>query len=129
MSLTLSWEDNFKELFCEAYMKHVSGQDKDKCYKQASELLDTHDNEVIKKTMSPWFSMETPPTPEPAGENDGPPLHCWCAIKFKSGYGLTHLLWNPYDCCWDDNDGDDISCFSSQVAYWQPMYIPLLPNV
>ena len=31
------------------------------------------------------------------------------------------LVWNPYDECWDTEDGDDFYCHPEKVYCWMPL--------
>jgi hypothetical protein len=81
--------------------------------------------------MNEWINIQDqlPTSGEPQKDN-GPHIHCWCAINdLKEGYFVQHLAWNPYYQCWDSEDEDDVSRFSKRVSYWQLFIVPSAPKV
>ena len=79
--------------------------------------------------MDDWINVQDRlPTNGEAQTDRSNSIDCWCAVKAREGnYWVEHLLWNPFHQCWDDDDGDDVSRFSSRVEYWQLMNIPKPP--
>lgn len=76
--------------------------------------------------MGEWISVKDRlPTSGPEQTDNGPHIHCWCAID---GRFVEHLAWNPYYQCWDQEDEDDISHRNRSVTHWQIMNIPAPPK-
>jgi hypothetical protein len=44
---------------------------------------------------------------------DDEPVAIWPAVR-----GHRFAIWNPYDDCWDMEDGDDYLCDKFEVKKW-----------
>lgn len=64
-----------------------------------------------------WFKKHIwhPNTEEPVPQSDNE-SHVDCLVETSWGFGVR--CWNPYEKCWDDEDGDDYDCDMKSVKRW-----------